>query len=136
MKEINERDIIAVAIDFAKAVGEIDFEYIEDCGYFFRWGKKRIYLDFIYERDITVDEALGYEEDEKEDISEFAEDEECVGRFFIEGHLYETLYSSEGYGSGNEEAKMLLTALRKATSDHGFCFGWSDGAVSIYPLDE
>lgn len=40
MKEINERDIIAVAIDFAKAVGEIDFEYIEDCDYFFRWGKK------------------------------------------------------------------------------------------------
>ena len=116
MGKISEKEMISFAMDFAKAVAEVNVNLL--CGTFLRFENSIIYLeDMIILIDEPFETFTVYESDMS--LAEFRQDNECEGYLVCEGDLWEKMYWYDAYQvdvlNDSDEAERLWRALNRIT---------------------
>ena len=133
MGKISEKEMISFAMDFGKAVTEVNGNLLYDTS--LRFENSIIYLEDMI---VPIDEPFEAFEVYETDISlaEFRQDNECEGYLVCEGDLWEKMYWYDAYQvdvlNNSDEAERLWWALNKITGKHGMWYEWDGGAVSLY----
>lgn len=137
MGKISEKEMISFAMDFAKAVTEVNGNLLYDTS--LRFENSIIYLEDMI---ASIDEPFEAFEVYETDISlaEFRQDNECEGYLVCEGDLWEKMYWYDAYQvdvlNDSDEAERLWRALYRITVKHGMWYEWDGGAVILYAFSE
>ena len=149
MRKVTEKDILAFTYEFVKKVCEIDKDLLyygddDDYAYVMRFGKSEITLDtvscFVAPFDIPIEEIRetlpGYVYPAEYHVTEYSGCENCIACLFVEGDLYEILYSYEAYGYGGKKAEEIWWTLVKLSDKYGMVYELRGGNVPLYDAKE